>query len=211
MNKKLLRMTRVSVLAAALPLFTACSTMETGGTTEPGAIAVETAQVTATVKAVDRSNRTVTLAGQNGKRVTYKVGKEAVNFDQIKVGDRVRVTATETLAVFLRPQGTPASVGEGAAVALAPKGAMPGGIVATTTEVTARVVSVDAASHHVTLQLPDGSKQDGERQSEHRPHQGCTGECRDSAGRRSRGHFGGKAVGRTSEAYCAAGKPQAAQ
>jgi hypothetical protein len=158
MNKKFLRMTRVSVLAAALPLFTACSTMETGSGTEPGAIAVETVEVTATVKAVDRGNRTVTLAGKNGKRVTYKVGKEAVNFDQIKVGDRVRVTATETLAVFLRPQGTPASVGEGAAVALAPKGAMPGGIVATTTEVTARVVSVDAASHHVTLQLPDGSK-----------------------------------------------------
>jgi hypothetical protein len=158
MNKKLLRMIRVSVLAAALPLFAACSTMETGGTTGPGAIAVETVEVTATVKAVDRGNRTVTLAGKNGKRVTYKVGKEAINFDQIKVGDRVRVTATETLAVFLRPQGTPASVGEGAAVALVPKGAMPGGIVATTTEVTARVVSVDAASRHVTLQLPDGSK-----------------------------------------------------
>ena len=211
MNKKFLRMTRVSVLAAALPLFTACSTMETGGSTEPGAIAVETVQVTATVKAVDRRNRTVTLAGQNGKRVTYKVGKEAVNFDQIKVGDRVRVTATETLAVFLRPQGTPASVGEGAAVALAPKGAMPGGIVATTTEVTARVVSVDAASHHVTLQLPDGSKRTVSVNPRHRPHQGCTGECRDGAGRRSRGHFGGKAVGRNSEAYCAAGKPQAAQ
>jgi hypothetical protein len=35
---------------------------------------------------------------------------------------------------------------------------MPGGMVATTTEVTARVVSVDAATHHVTLQLPDGRK-----------------------------------------------------
>jgi translation initiation factor IF-1 len=151
-------MTRVSVLAAALPLFTACSTMDSS-TAEPGAIAVETIEMTATVKAVDRGKRTVTLAGKNGKRVTYQVGKEAVNFDQIKVGDRVRVTATETLAVFLRPQGTPASVSEGTAVALAPKGAMPGGIVATTTEITARVVSIDAASHHVTLQLPDGSKQ----------------------------------------------------
>mgnify|MGYP002683121108 CR=1 FL=1 len=67
-------------------------------------------------------------------------------------------TVTEALAVFLRPQGTPPSVGEGTAVALAPKGAMPGGMVATTSEVTARVVSVDAASRHVTLQLPDGRK-----------------------------------------------------
>lgn len=158
MNKKLLRMTRISVLAAALPLFTACSTLGTEDKAEPGAIAVETVRMTATVKAVDQRNRKVTLAGQNGKPVTYKVGKEAVNFDQIKVGDRVIVTVTEALAVFLRPQGTPPSVGEGAAVALAPKGAMPGGMVATTTEVTARVVAVDAASHHVTLKLPDGRK-----------------------------------------------------
>ena len=57
MNKKFLRMTRVSVLAATLPMFTACSTMDTGGRTEPGAIAVETIQATATVKAVDQSNR----------------------------------------------------------------------------------------------------------------------------------------------------------
>ncbi len=158
MNNKLLRMTRITVLAAALPLFTACSTLETGDRTEPGAIAVETVKMTATIKAVDRRNRTVTLAGQKGKPVTYKVGKEAVNFDQIQVGDRVIVTVTEALAVFLRPQGTPPSVGEGAMVALAPKGAMPGGMVATTTEVTARVVAVDAPSRHVTLKLPDGRK-----------------------------------------------------
>ncbi len=158
MNNKLLRMTRITVLAAALPLFTACSTLETGDRNEPGAIAVETVKMTATIKAVDRRNRTVTLAGQKGKPVTYKVGKEAVNFDQIQVGDRVIVTVTEALAVFLRPQGTPPSVGEGAMVALAPKGAMPGGMVATTTEVTARVVAVDAPSRHVTLKLPDGRK-----------------------------------------------------
>ena len=158
MNKMLLRMTRVAVLAAALPLVTACSTLETDDSKQPGAIVVETVQMTATVKAVDRRNRTVTLAGKNGKRETYKVGKEAVNFDQIKVGDRVTVKVTEALAVFLRPQGTPPSAGEETAVALAPKGAMPGGIVATTSEVTARVVSVDAASHHATLQLPDGRK-----------------------------------------------------
>jgi hypothetical protein len=157
MNKKLLRTMSVALLAAALPLFTACSSMETAGQNmEPGAVAVATTRLTATVKAVNHRDRTVTLLGPNGKRVTYKVSEAAVNFDQIRVGDRVSVTVTEALAVYLRPQGTAPSVGEGAAVALAPKGAMPGGMVATTTEVTARVVSVDAASRHVTLQLPNG-------------------------------------------------------
>lgn len=149
----------VALVAAALPLFTGCSSMESSGqSTEPAAVAVATTQVTATVKAVDHRNRTVTLAGPSGKRATYKVGKAAVNFDRIRVGDRVNVTLTESVAVFLRPKGTPPSVGEGAAVALAPKGAMPGGVVATTTEVTARVVSVDTATHHVTLELPGGHK-----------------------------------------------------
>ena len=150
---------RATVLALTLPIFTACSSMGTGDQgAEPGAIAVETVQMTATVKALDRAKRTVTLAGKGGKRVTYKVGEGAVNFDQIRVGDRVNVTVTEALAVFLRPQGTPPSAGEGAVVALAPKGARPGGLVATTTEVTARVLSVDTATNHVTLELPDGSK-----------------------------------------------------
>ncbi len=159
MNNRLLRMTTAAVIAAALPLFTACSSMESGAQgTEPGAVAVATVQVTATVKAVDQRNRTVTLAGSNGKPTTYKVGKDAVNFDQIRVGDRVTLTLTEAIAVYLREQGTPPSVGEGAAVALAPQGAMPGGVVATTTEVTARVVSVDTSARKVTLELPDASE-----------------------------------------------------
>lgn len=159
MKNTLLRMTAAAFIAAALPLFTACSSMESGAQgTEPGAVAVATVQVTAMVKAVDQRNRTITLAGENGKRVTYQVGKDAVNFDQVQVGDRVTLTLTESIAVFLRGQGTPPSVGEGVAVALAPKGAMPGGIVATTTEVTARVVSVDTAAHKVTLELPDANE-----------------------------------------------------
>jgi hypothetical protein len=159
MNKKLSRTMSVALLATAIPLFTACSSMETGAkTAEPGAVAVATIQVTATVKAINHKTRTLTLAGANGKRATYTVSKAAINFDQIRVGDRVNVTVTEALAVYLRPEGTPPSVGEGATVALAPKGAMPGGMVATTTEVTARVVSVDAATRHVTMLLPDGRK-----------------------------------------------------
>jgi hypothetical protein len=155
MNKKSLRNLSLILVAAALPIVAACTSMQT---TEPGAVAVATSEMTATVKSVNHSKRTVTLVGPSGKRATYTVGKEAVNFDQIRKGDKVRVTVTEAVAVYLRSQGTPPSVGEGAAVALAPEGAMPGGMVATTTEVTAQVLSVDAATHHATLLLPDGSE-----------------------------------------------------
>jgi hypothetical protein len=159
MNKRLFRTASLALLGVALPLITACGAMDANKqATEPGAVAVETTQLTATVKAVNRRNRTLTLAGRSGKRFTYKVSKAAVNFDQIRVGDRVNVTLTEAIAVYLQPKGTPEGVGEGTVIALAPKGAMPGGLVATTTAVTARVVSVDAATRHAVLQLPDGRK-----------------------------------------------------
>ena len=163
--KKPFKLTALALVPTALLLTTACTTTHTGGSTtsatapsaEPGAIVVETAGMTATVAAIDKINRRITLVAPDGKRATYKVSKDAINFDQIRVGDRVKVTVTEELAVFLRKAGTPPSIGEGAEVALAPKGAMPGGVVAETAEVTARVVSVDTMSRRVTLQFVGGS------------------------------------------------------
>jgi translation initiation factor IF-1 len=165
MNTKPFKLTALALVPAALLAFTACTTARTGGSTasataqsvEPGAIVVDTAKMTATVAAIDPRSRRITLIAPDGRRVTYKVSKDAVNFDQIRVGDRVIATVTEELAVFLRKAGTPPSAGEGAEVALAPKGAMPGGVVAETAEVTARVMSVDTMSRRVTLQLVDGS------------------------------------------------------
>ncbi len=152
-----LRLASAGLGLATLLAFTACTTT---GTSEqppaPAAIAVDTATVTARVAAIDRHDRRVTLVGPKGHRATYRVPKAAINFDQIRVGDRVKATVTAALAVFLRAQGTPPSAGEGGAVALAPKGAMPGGVVVKTTEVTARVVAVHAAEHRVTLKLLNG-------------------------------------------------------
>ncbi|MFO1432294.1 MAG: hypothetical protein U1F76_19480 [Candidatus Competibacteraceae bacterium] len=165
MNKTPFELTVLALIPTALLAFTACTTTHTGGSTasataqsaEPGAIVVDTAEMIATVAAIDKRNRRITLVAPDGRRATYKVTKEAINFDRIQVGDRVKATVTEELAVFLRKTGTPPSVGEGAEVALAPKGAMPGGVVAETAEVTARVVAVDTMSRRVTLQFVDGS------------------------------------------------------
>ena len=42
-------------------------------------------------------------------------------------------------------------------MALAPKGAKPGGIMAETTQVTAKVTAIDAEHHKATLQFEDGT------------------------------------------------------
>jgi hypothetical protein len=44
-------------------------------------------------------------------------------------------------------------------VALAPKGAQPGGLVAETTQVTATIMAIDTIARTATLQFEDGSSQ----------------------------------------------------
>ena len=117
---------------------------------------VETFTTTATVTAVDAATRKVTLQFPGGGTTTYKAGPEVVNFGQIQVGDRVRAEGTEEVAVFLGG-GQPPGASAGAAVALAPVGAKPGGVFVETRQLTAKVTSVDAKNRRVGLDLPDGS------------------------------------------------------
>lgn len=123
----------------------------------PGGIMVNTVDIQATVAAIDSANRKVTLLGPDGKKVTVKAGPEAVNFDQIKVGDIVSATVTEELVVYLDDEAGSGSDGSAGMVALAPKGSQPGGVMAETTKITAIVSSIDMERHTATLMFEDGS------------------------------------------------------
>ncbi len=123
----------------------------------PGGVVVNTVDVSARVTAIDKANRKVTLLGPDGEKFTVKVGPEAVNFDQIRVGDLVKATVTEELIVYLGEEGAPSGEGEAGVVALAPKGAKPGGLAAQVTQVTATVTAIDRAKRTATLRFDDGS------------------------------------------------------
>lgn len=165
MKPNTLKLTTLALLPAALLTFTSCSsTPKIEPTTTavyqqgvPGGIIVETYKNTATVTAIDAANRKVTLVTQDGRKETFKAGPEVVNFDQIRIGDQVKATLTEQLAVYMAKDNPPASEGEAALVALAPKGAKPGGMMAQTVQVTAKVTAIDLKHHKATLKLPDGT------------------------------------------------------
>jgi hypothetical protein len=123
----------------------------------PGGIIVNTLEVTATVSALDTANRKATLVGPDGKQFNVKAGPEAVNFDQIQVGDLLKVTVTEELVVYLDKEGKTLPDGSAAMVGLAPKGAQPGGVIAETTQVTATIMAIDTTGRTATLQFADGS------------------------------------------------------
>jgi hypothetical protein len=85
------------------------------------------------------------------------VGPEAVNFDQVEVGDLVTATVTEELVVALADPDAPLADAEAAGVSLAPVGAKPSGIVADTVRVTGTVTAIDPQARTATLRFADGS------------------------------------------------------
>jgi hypothetical protein len=159
---------RTLVTAALLPvLFTlaSCASKPPPATAETtfiegkdSAAVVETYQAIAAVAGINFDNRKITLLFSDGHEKTYKADKQIANFDQIKVGDQVKVTVIEELAVFLDKSSTRASAGAGAAVALKPLGTRPGIVVADSSQVTATVTAVDTKNRTVGLQFLDGSR-----------------------------------------------------
>ena len=66
----------------------------------PGAAMAEQIQLRAVVKAVDLEARTVTLAVPQGGERTLKAG-EAVDLENVRVGEQVSVTLTRALAISI--------------------------------------------------------------------------------------------------------------
>ncbi|HOX55262.1 MAG TPA: hypothetical protein P5205_02030 [Candidatus Paceibacterota bacterium] len=168
MNAKTLDITRLALLPAAMLTFASCSStpftppIETTAATAyqegvPGGLVVETHSMKATVIGIDAANRKVTLVTSDGKKTTVKCGPDVINFDQIRIGDQLKVTVAEEVVAYLAEAGASQREGGAAFVALAPKGAKPGGIVTETVQVTARVTAIDLKARRATLQFPDGA------------------------------------------------------
>jgi hypothetical protein len=121
-----------------------------------GAIEVSAITKTAKVTAVDPAKRTVTLVNPDGITNTYELGNKVRNFDQIKVGDEVKATLLEAVAVAVSKSSAPPDASGRDSVAVAPKGAMPGVIMAKTRQISAKIVSVDPQARTVTVEGPAG-------------------------------------------------------
>lgn len=145
----------MAILVLMLAMMMSCAQTQTAGDPKPGGVIVDVKEWTATVKAVDYAKRTVVLEGPDGKTASFNA-KNVRNLDQVKVGDKVKVDHIEELAVFVRKAGEPPSITESQSVDLAPKGQMPGGIVADTLQVTANVEAIDYQNRTITLRGPEG-------------------------------------------------------
>ena len=142
------------MLLAALFILTACSSTSTsppavGSAVEtykkgvPGGVLVQTVKVTATVTAIDQAKRKATLQGSDGKKFTVQVGRQAVNFDQVRVGDEVTTTITQKVVGSLDNREAPSDEALTAAVARAAKGDQSSGLAAETIQSTGEIIAID--------------------------------------------------------------------
>jgi hypothetical protein len=141
-----------------------------------GGTFTSTFELSARVTAIDTNSRTLTLLEPGGEERIITVGPEAANFDQVDVGDVVNAVVIEELVVGILPEHAAAPQGgavkslgyvdtddveampDGTAgiVALAARGSQPGGMIATTTQVTATVAAIDEENRTATLRTDDG-------------------------------------------------------
>lgn len=121
--------------------------------TEHGAEMSKQVTATAVIENIDKKNRTVTLRGPEGRMFSVQAGDQVKQFDKLKVGDKVRVTYNESLALSLRAPGEPAPSAKDEEMA---KETTKGGELGREITATAEVVDVDKNNNTITLQGPEG-------------------------------------------------------
>jgi Cu/Ag efflux protein CusF len=142
-------------IAALLAVATPLAAQEgAASAARPAAGVMASETVTAAVTAIDMATREVTLRKADGEIGVLVVGPDARNLGQVKVGDLVRAQYQVGLVVALGPPGVEARIEE-TEIVRTPEGSRPGGVVRTTTSVTATSTAVDVEQRIVTLQGPE--------------------------------------------------------
>jgi Cu/Ag efflux protein CusF len=117
----------------------------------------EVVTLTTKIEAVDQQNRTVEVVGPLGRQITFKVSDQVKNFGQVKVGDKVVLKYSESVALELKKGGsgmltTQTTTGPMTAAA----GAKPGVSEVNRITMDANVKKVEKSKHLVLLQGADG-------------------------------------------------------
>jgi hypothetical protein len=124
--------------------------------TAPGKGSVtNTVEIVATVVAIDKASRIVTLKGPGGNTLPVEAGPDVKNFDRIAVGDQVAARYLEALTVELVKSGSaPIARVESQAGGTAGPGARPAARGGRQVRVTAEIVALDPATQVATLRGP---------------------------------------------------------
>lgn len=146
-------MSLVSILLLSAGLF-ACAKKE-----PPSNLDVKrtnTVQTVAMVEKVDLKKRMVTLRSLEGRVFNVHVSEEVINLPQVRKGDRVEISYSETLEVRMAEPGEVRNE-SGTYMASALPGEKPAGLEVSETNITATILELDKVNEIALLKLSDGS------------------------------------------------------
>ena len=123
----------------------------------PGKVGVaQTVDFSASITAIDKATRSITLKGPKGDEQKVVAGPEVKNFDQLKVGDVVQAQYLESLVLELKKGGgLPVAKTEKAGGVAAKPGEKPAGAAGRQVTVVGNVMKIDAATQTVTVKGPE--------------------------------------------------------
>jgi hypothetical protein len=111
---------------------------------------------TATVTNIDKEKRTVTLKSEQGKFITVDVPEDVQAFDQVKKGDKLKVSYQESVAMEIYEAGQ-AKPGTGEKETSArTAGTSPGRTMERERTISAEVISVDPKKNMLKVKGPQG-------------------------------------------------------
>jgi hypothetical protein len=127
----------------------------------PPAVVAQTIERTAVIESVNVAERSLLLRGDSGAQTgvlaTVRVGPQVRNLAQVRPGDRVVLTVTDSIAVSVaRPADGEPATAEGETASRAPAGERPAASLNEGRRVRVRVDAVDAARNVVSFTEPDG-------------------------------------------------------
>jgi hypothetical protein len=156
MTSKLQRLTQcAAAAAAALALGFAAAPPSALAGNAMSSSQSETATVT--VRSIDPASRHIVVMSPTGDLVSLKVPAEVQNFDQMKVGDKIKATYTVETEIVISPPNTALPPDAEATVAArAAKGELPAAVVANNMVVTGAVLAIDMTKHTLKIVSPQG-------------------------------------------------------
>jgi len=145
----------------ALTLWTAAATMALGSSAATAqvtkTITGDVSVSTATVEAIERSTRQVTLKEEDGTHEVLYVPPSVKRFDALKVGDKVKARYYENVVLRLKQPGEkPIDTSTGAVTPAG--GTKPAGTIASQRAITATITAIDPKVPSITFTGPNGWK-----------------------------------------------------
>ena len=148
----------LAVIASAFALVqpAVAQTSNTVTQSQPGKVGMaQTVEATVVITGIDKATRTLRIKGPQGNEAEVVAVADVRNFDQLKVGDNVKVGYVEALVVELKKGGgMKVERTDKSAMVRAKPGETPQGGVAKQVTAVGDVIKVDAATQTITVKGP---------------------------------------------------------